>query len=115
MGVPEDKLAVVGDHPDLFYVICGVFPEFFSPYLVNTQSDFWNHGHSRSFSRTPKARFSLRPAVYGLEVNIDPIARTRTWTVDKTQIYPLSFFVKAEPLQSARAYPQPDSPVWCQH
>ncbi len=81
----------------LFYVICGVFPEFFSPYLVNTQSDFLESRPQPLVFKNPEGEFSLRPAVYGLEVNIDPIARTRTWTVDKTQIYPLSFFVKAEP------------------
>ncbi len=94
----KNKLAVVGGIIlILFYVICGVFPEFFSPYLVNTQSDFLESRPQPLVFKNPEGEFSLRPAVYGLEVNIDPIARTRTWTVDKTQIYPLSFFVKAEP------------------
>lgn len=94
----KNKLAVVGGVIlILFYVICGVFPEFFSPYLVNTQSDFLESRPQPLVFTNPEGQFSLRPAVYGLQVEIDPIARTRTWTVDKAQIYPLSFFIKAEP------------------
>jgi peptide/nickel transport system permease protein len=94
----KNKLAIVGGIIlILFYVICGLFAEFFSPYLVNTQSDHLEARPQPLVFKSPDGAFSLRPAVYGLNVQIDAVARTRTWVVDKTQIYPISFFVKAEP------------------
>jgi len=94
----KNKLAIVGGIIlILFYVICGLFAEFFSPYLVNTQSDHLEARPQPLVFKSPDGAFSLRPAVYGLNVQIDAVARTRTWIVDETQIYPISLFVKAEP------------------
>lgn len=94
----KNKLAIVGGIIlVLFYVICGLFAEFFSPYLVNSQSDHLEARPQPLVFKNPDGAFSLRPAVYGLEVQIDVVARSRTWTVDKTEIYPISLFVKAEP------------------
>ncbi|MGC9468067.1 MAG: ABC transporter permease [Anaerolineae bacterium] len=94
----KNKLAIVGGVIlILFYVVCGLFAEFFSPYLVNAQSDFLEARPQPLVFKNPEGEFSLRPAVYGLEVEIDVVARTRRWNVDKSQIYPLSFFVKGQP------------------
>jgi peptide/nickel transport system permease protein len=94
----KNKLAIVGGILIiLFYTICGLFAEFFSPYLVNTQSAYLESRPQPLVFRNPDGEFSLRPAVYGLNVEIDVAARSRKWVVDRTRIYPISFFVKAEP------------------
>ena len=94
----KNKLAIVGGILIiLFYTICGLFAEFFSPYLVNTQSTYLESRPQPVVFKNPDGDFSLRPAVYGLDQEIDMVARTRTWVVNKERIYPISFFVKAEP------------------
>ncbi|HPD42002.1 MAG TPA: ABC transporter permease [Anaerolineae bacterium] len=94
----KNKLAIVGAILIfLFYFVCGLFAEFFSPYLVNYQS---NHLESRPqpiVFKTPEGKFTLRPHVYGTVAELDLVQRKRTWVVDKTQIYPISFFVKGQP------------------
>jgi peptide/nickel transport system permease protein len=94
----KNKLAIVGAIIIiLFYTICGLFAEFFSPYLVNTQSDHLEARPQPLVFKNTDGAFSLRPAVYGLTSELDLVERKRTYVVDKTQIYPISFFVKAEP------------------
>ena len=93
----KNKLAIVGAIIILFYTICGLFAEFFTPYRVNTQSDHLEARPQPLVFKDPDGAFSLRPSVYGLEMQLDLVARSRTWVVDKTQIYPISFFVKTEP------------------
>ena len=94
----KNKLAIVGGIIlILFYSICGLFAEFFSPYLVNSQSDHLEARPQPLVFKNMEGQFSLRPAVYGLDVQIDTVARTRTWVVNKDKIYPISFFVRGEP------------------
>ena len=81
----------------LSYLIGVLFAEFFSPYLVNQQSDYvearpqWPHFVDQA------GQFHLRPFVYGLEETIDPELFKRTYEVDTTRQYPIYFFVKGTP------------------
>ncbi len=94
----KNKLAILGGILIiLFYVICGLFAEFFAPYKVLTQSDYLEARPQPLVFKSPDGSFSLRPAVYGLNVETDLATRTRRWVVDETRIYPISLFVKAEP------------------
>jgi peptide/nickel transport system permease protein len=94
----KNKLAIVGGVIIiLFYSVCGLFAEFVAPYRVNTQSDHLEARPQPLVFKNTEGQFSLRPAVYGLEVELDLVQRRRTWVVDETQIYPLSLFVRAEP------------------
>ena len=94
----KNKLAIVGAILIfLFYFVCGLFPEFFSPYLVDAQSDFLEARPQPLVFKNTEGDFSLRPAVYGLDQEIDLVARQRTWVVNTEKIYPLSLFVKGQP------------------
>jgi len=94
----KNKLAIVGALIIfLFYTVCGVFPEFFSPYLLNYQSDYLEARPQPLTFKKPDGSFSLRPAVKGLDQELDLITRQRTWVVNEERIYPISFFVKGQP------------------
>ncbi len=94
----KNKLAMVGGTlVILFYVVCGLFAEFFSPYLLQYQSDFLEARPQPIVFKDKQGNFSLRPAVYGLEAKVDMKLRKRFYEVDRTKIYPLYFFVKGQP------------------
>ncbi|HQE91529.1 MAG TPA: ABC transporter permease [Anaerolineae bacterium] len=94
----KNKLAIVGAIIIiLFYTVCGVFAEFFSPYRLDYQSDYLEARPQPLVFKNPAGNFSLRPAVYGLDQELDLVQRTRTWVVNKERIYPLSLFVKGQP------------------
>jgi peptide/nickel transport system permease protein len=81
----------------LSYFIGVAFAEFFSPYLVNQQSDYvearpqWPHFVDQD------GQFHLRPFVYGLEETIDLELFKRTFEVDTTKQYPIYFLVRGAP------------------
>lgn len=81
----------------LFYFVCGLFAEFFTPYILHYQSDYLEARPQQIVFKNTEGRFSLRPAVYGLEEQIDMVLRKRSYAVDRTKIYPLYFFVKGQP------------------
>ena len=94
----KNKLAIVGAVIIiLLYTVCGLFAEFFSPYLLNYQSDHLESRPQPIVFKNPEGNFSLRPAVYGTVQQLDLETRRRTWVVDETQIYPISLFVKGQP------------------
>ncbi|HOU14778.1 MAG TPA: ABC transporter permease [Anaerolineae bacterium] len=94
----KNKLAIVGAIIIiLFYTVCGLFAEFFSPYRLDYQSDHLESRPQPIVFKNPDGNFSLRPAVYGLDQQLDLVARTRVWVVNKEKIYPLSLFVKGQP------------------
>ena len=93
----KNKLAIVGGVIIfLFYFVCGLFPEFFSPYRVTYQSDYLEARPQPIVFKNPEGNFSLRPAVYGLEQELDLEARRRTWVVNEERIYPISLFVRGQ-------------------
>lgn len=102
----KNKLAIVGAIiVILFYTVCGLFAEFFAPYLVNYQSDHLESRPQPIVFKNPEGKFSLRPAVYGTVMELDLELRRRVWVVDETQIYPISFFVKGQPYKLLGLFP----------
>jgi len=94
----KNKLAVIGGLIVIaFYLVCSLFAEFFSPYLLNTQGDILEAPPQWFRFINEDGSFQLRPFVYGYTVEIDQIARKRNYIVDKSQKYPIYFFVKNEP------------------
>ncbi len=94
----KNKLAIVGAIIILlFYTSCGLFAEFVAPYRLDYQSNHLEARPQPIVFKNPEGKFSLRPAVYGLDQQLDMVARTRTWVVNKEKIYPLSLFVKGQP------------------
>ncbi len=94
----KNRLAIVGGVlVILFYTICGLLAEFFAPYTLHYQSNYLEARPQPIVFKDRAGNFSLRPAVYGLEAQIDTKLRKRFYVVDDTKVYPLHFFVKGQP------------------
>jgi len=94
----KNKLAVFGGIlVILFYVVCGLFAEFFAPYLLQNQTRYLEAQPQTLVFKDANGNFSLRPAVYGLEQKVDTVLRRRTFEPTPEIIYPLYFFVKGQP------------------
>ncbi len=92
----KNKMAVVGGIiVILFYLLCGVLAEFISPYPLNFQSDYLEARPQPLVFKNQEGKFSLIPAVYGLEETVDAALRKRLYTVDETQIFPLALLPQA--------------------
>lgn len=72
-------------------------PEFISPYLLETGSNFPQARPQAIRFVDSKGQFHIQPFVYGLEKQIDQKLRVRTFVEVPDRVYPISFFVRAEP------------------
>ncbi|MEM7130067.1 MAG: ABC transporter permease [Chloroflexota bacterium] len=79
-----------------FYVMCAIGAEFFAPYTMEFESDFPEAPPQLPRFVDDEGTFHLRPFVYGLTEEIDMKLRRRYYEIDKTQKFPLYFFVRAE-------------------
>ena len=92
------RLAMVALAVLLVFYFAAVFAEFVSPYGPDNHDVgyiFCPPMRIRFFDETGK--FHLRPFVYGVNPKMDPITLLRTYTIDKTEKYPIHFFVKGDP------------------
>jgi peptide/nickel transport system permease protein len=80
-----------------FYLFCGLLAEFMAPYTLQQQTDYLEARPQTIVFKNKEGNFSLRPAVYGLDEEINMETRKRTYVVNKENIYPLHFLVRAEP------------------
>lgn len=90
----KHKLAIFGAVVLSFLYVLAIFCEFFPPY--DTRKYFPDYAYCpsqrvRFFSE--RGKFHLRPFVYGMEKELDPVTWEWIWTEDKTKRYPLHFFV----------------------
>lgn len=93
----KNKMAMVGGvMVILFYFVCGVLPEFFAPYALHFQSNYLEARPQPIVFKNEAGQFSLRPAVYGLNQELDMVLRKRTYVVDESRIYPLGLFVRGQ-------------------
>jgi peptide/nickel transport system permease protein len=93
----KNKLAVAGGIiVGLFYLVCFFFAEFFAPYQLTQQMDYFRAPPQRIRFVDAEGDFSLRPFVYGLEEKIDLESRLRTYVEDTDVKYPLHLFVKGD-------------------
>lgn len=94
----KNKLAIVGAVILLItYTAMVLLPEFVAPYLLETRSQFTEARPQTIRFVDSTGRFHLRPFVYGLERHIDQERRIRVFKEDPERIYPIHFFVRAEP------------------
>ncbi len=94
----KNRLAVVGGILVLlFYFVCFFFAEFFSPYLLDTKSDFLAARPQTIHFIDQEGKFHLRPFVYGLREEVDQVLRKRFYYEDPSVQFDLYLFVKAEP------------------
>ncbi len=92
----KNKMAVVGGIiVILFYLLCGVFAEFVAPYALDFQSDCLEARPQPLVFKNQEGKFSLIPAVYGLEETVNVELHKRLYVVDKTQIFPLALLPQA--------------------
>lgn len=80
-----------------FYLFCGLLAEFMTPYTLQQQTDYLEARPQPIVFKNKEGNFSLRPAVYGLDEEINMETRKRTYVVNKENIYPLRLLVRAEP------------------
>ncbi len=94
----RNRLAVAGGLSVLgFYLVCGVFAEFFSPYLLDYTSTFSKAPPQMLRWRDAQGKFHLRPFVYGYEKKLDEKEMRRYFVDDPSKMYPIFLFVHAEP------------------
>ncbi len=94
----RSKAALVGAAIVVLSYFIGVaFAEFFSPYLVNQESDYVEARPQFPHFMDDEGRFHLRPFVYGLTEEIDQELFKRTFVPDKSRRYPIHFFVRGVP------------------
>ncbi|MEN4041277.1 MAG: ABC transporter permease [Anaerolineaceae bacterium] len=94
----KNRLAIVGAVILLItYTAMVLLPEFVAPYLLETRSQFTEARPQTIRFVDSTGRFHLRPFVYGLERHIDQERRIRVFKEDPERIYPIYFFVRAEP------------------
>jgi peptide/nickel transport system permease protein len=79
-----------------FYLVCVAFAEFFAPYDKARESAYLEARPQWPQFRDEAGNFYLRPFVYGLERQVDPVLRTRVYVVDTSQQFPIYFFVKGD-------------------
>ncbi|MCB9148343.1 MAG: ABC transporter permease [Caldilineaceae bacterium] len=91
----KSKPAIIGGLIVLLLAILAIFAEFFAPYplrMTNAHNAFIPPTRVHFFD--DESGFHLRPFVYLQVVEIDPKTFLPQWTEDKTQRYPIQFFVK---------------------
>lgn len=102
----RNRLALIGGTIVIgFYLVCAVGAEFFAPYSIEFESDFPEAPPQLPRFIDAEGNFQMRPFVYGLEEKIDMVLRKRFYEIDKTQKFPLYFFVRGEPYKLAGLIP----------
>ncbi|MBX3000317.1 MAG: ABC transporter permease [Caldilineaceae bacterium] len=80
----------------LFYLIV-IFAEFVAPYSPTRYDTDYMYMPPQRIHFFDEGRFQLRPFVYGMTAEFNPATFRTTYEVDRTQKYPIYFFVKGEP------------------
>jgi peptide/nickel transport system permease protein len=94
----RSRLAVAGGLCVLgLYLVCGVFAEFFSPYLLDHTSTYAKAPPQMLHWRDAQGKFHLRPFVYGYEKKLDEEEMRRFFVEDPSKAYPIFLFVHAKP------------------
>jgi len=90
----KHKLALLGAVTLIILYIIAIFCEFFSPYDIYERYVKYIHcPPQRIHFFDEKRNFHFRPFVYGLKQTSDPKSWRRIYLEDKTNKYPIYFFV----------------------
>jgi peptide/nickel transport system permease protein len=97
MRLKRNKLALVGGATLIFLYTSALFAPFVAPYGVRTTHEQYPACPPTVIHiRTEEGQFT-RPFVYGVVKAVDPDTFQKTYTADKSQVYPLKFFAEGEP------------------
>jgi peptide/nickel transport system permease protein len=88
------RLAMIGGVVVLIYYTVALFANFFAPVFFTTYNAEYVYAPPQQlhFIRDGK----LSPYVYGYRFERDPVSYKKTWTIDKTKIIPIGFFIHGE-------------------
>ena len=92
------KLAVVALVILAIFYLVVIFAEFVAPYDPYHNDARYLHAPPQRLRLVDdQGRFHLRPFVYGLQSEVDPVRMALVFEVDTSVRHPLSFFVKGDP------------------
>ncbi|WP_051001661.1 MULTISPECIES: ABC transporter permease [unclassified Thermotoga] len=89
------RMAVIGGVVLLIMYILGIFCEFFAPYDPNRYNARFPYAPPQVIHFFHEGKF-IGPFVYGYKSSIDLETLRRVYTVDKSQIYKIKFFVRGD-------------------
>ena len=89
----KHRLALLGTSMLGALYISAIFCEFFSPYDLYERYPDYIFVEPQRVRFFDQGRLQLRPFVYGLEGERDPVTFRRIYTEDKTKKHPIRFFV----------------------
>ena len=90
----KHRLAMVGFAVLGGFYIAALFCEFFSPYEIFERYTDFLHAPPQRIRFFDGEGFHLRPFVYGLELETDPVTWRKIYTPDKSLKHPIYFFMQ---------------------
>ena len=90
------KLAIISGIILILIYLLGIFCEFISPYDPNAYDPRYMYCPPQRIRFFDENGFHLRPFVYGYKLEIDPVTLRKKYTIDKTQKFPIYFFVRGD-------------------
>ncbi len=102
----KHKLAIVGGTILAIFYIVAILCEFFAPSDIYKRR--FRYGlcpPQRIHFFDEEGRFHFRPFVYGLEGTRDPKSRRKIYTVNKSEKYPIYFFVHGDKYKLWNLFP----------
>jgi len=92
----KHKLAIFGGTVLAIFYIVAVFCGFFSTYNIFKRYEKYIYCPPQRIHFFDEKGFHLRPFVYGIEGEIDPITWRRMYTEDKASKYPIYLFIHGD-------------------
>ena len=92
----KHKLAIFGGTILAIFYIAAIFCEFFSTQDIYKRHTKYIYCPPQKVHFFDEEGFHLRPFVYGMKKETDPVTWKKTYTEDKTKRYPIHFFVPGD-------------------
>jgi len=91
----KHKLAIDGGIVLVIFYFVAIFADFFAPYDMLKRTPYRHSPPQRIHFFDEEGRFHLRPFVYKMERELDPVTWRPSFIEDKTKKYPIYFFVRS--------------------
>ncbi|RLE09599.1 ABC transporter permease [Candidatus Aerophobetes bacterium] len=92
----KHKLAIFGGTVLIIFYIIAIFCEFFSTQDIHKRNSRYAFCPPQKIHFFDRDGFHLRPFVYQVRRTLDPVTWKRIYTVDKTERYPIYFFIHGD-------------------
>jgi len=90
----KHKLAIVGGIILFVFYLGAILSEFVSPYGISERYTDYLYAPPQRIRFFDEEGFHLRPFVYKIEFEMDPITWQRIYKIDRTEKFPLYFFIQ---------------------